>query len=71
MRTVTAFCCESSQVNTVWIQDVQLPDEYTTEEILFRIRTECAEAWDFDIEHIHCMGYTKVPCEIEYWEDIT
>lgn len=70
MKTMTAFCCSAFTVETIWINSIGLPDGSGLEEFILEARYECAEAWDIELEFVHCLGLIEGDVDVVYWEDL-
>lgn len=86
MSTYTAFCRDSSDTGTIWIDAIEAKDLESAELIA---REACAAAWERwkeddegelildnegeptpNIEAIHCLGLAEGDVNILMWEDL-
>lgn len=67
MATYTAFCQQSDGGGTIWIDSVEAEDLSAAIE---KARDECAAAWGYEAEHVHCLGVAAGNVEILHWDDI-
>jgi hypothetical protein len=65
----TAFCQQADGKGTIWIGTVEVEENSCTVAAA-AAREECAAAWGYDPEEVHCLGLAVGDVDIVYWEDI-
>lgn len=67
MATFTAFCQQANGRGTIWIQAVEAE---TLEDAIPTAINDCAEAWGYDPQAVHCLGIAVGDVEILHWQDL-
>ena len=72
MKTYTAFCTDANDYkSTTWIEDIEVDDSLTLQEAAHIARQQCADAWEYDIDDVHCLGLAEGSINILFWEDVS
>lgn len=67
MIEYTAFCQKADGEGTIWIETIWAPDVPTA---ITTAICACADAWEMDVNDVHCLGIAAGGIEILHWEDL-
>lgn len=66
-RIYTAFCQSIDGEGTIWIGQVEAPDR---DSAVIAAVADCAHAWEYLPEHVHCLGLAHGKVDICHWADL-
>jgi hypothetical protein len=69
LKEYTVFCMNCNRQGTMWIDCVNVPEYYSTSQIAETARQACAEAWDWPVDKIICVGIAEGNIHMENWDD--